>query len=134
MRRVAVAAISVVLASCAASTSSSPEREAEPLRLRPTDISKVVMAHYPAFRGCYDSSASASKAGVVSIAFTVAPDGVATKVREGIPSLRQRAELKPLKDAALTRCFFRVIAKIRFPEAKKSTEASWTFVFKPDGS
>ena len=134
MRRVAVAVISVVLASCASSTSSSHKPEAEPRGLRPTDISKVVMKHYPAFRGCYDSSASAGEAGAVIIAFTVAPDGVASRVREGLPPLPQRAKLKPLKDAELTRCFFRVMAKIRFPEAKKPTGASWTFVFKPGGS
>jgi hypothetical protein len=141
MRRVAVLAISAAVAACTANTSNQRRADSESLGLAPQDISKIVMANYPAFRSCYESSASAGKSGTVTIAFTVAPEGFVSRAGERLdppaaPSHVARpwpARLYLMKDAGLTKCLMGVFAKMTFREVEKPTGVNWTFDFRPGG-
>ncbi|MBX3125179.1 MAG: AgmX/PglI C-terminal domain-containing protein [Polyangiaceae bacterium] len=92
--------------------------------LSPSQISRVVMSRFGAFRACYESAAASdpSLQGSVGVSFSITPGGSVAAANIGGSSLSN-----PRVEGCIKRQFMR----LSFPAADKGTNASWTFSFRP---
>ncbi len=92
--------------------------------LSPSQISRVVMSRYGAFRACYEAAAARDPGmqGNVSVSWSITPGGSVAGANIGGSSLGN-----PRVEGCIKRQFMR----LKFPSADKSTNASWTFSFRP---
>ncbi len=82
------------------------------------------MDDFTSVRQCYERSASAEahETGEVSIAWTIAPSGSVT---------RAESTKDTLSDPSISTCIREHFLVLRFPTSDASTDATWTFSFKP---
>lgn len=92
--------------------------------LSPSQISRVVMSRYGAFRACYEAAAAANPnmSGSVSVSWSIAASGSVAGASVGSSSLG---------NPRVEGCILRQFNRLSFPSADKPTNASWTFSFKP---
>lgn len=92
--------------------------------LSPSQISRVVMSRYGAFRACYESAAARDPGmqGNVSVSWSITPGGSVAGANIGGSSLG---------NARVEGCIKRQFMRLQFPTADKPTNASWTFSFRP---
>ena len=82
------------------------------------------MSRYGAFRACYEAAAARDPGmqGNVSVSWSITPGGSVAGANIGGSSLGN-----PRVEGCIKRQFMR----LKFPSADKSTNASWTFSFRP---
>jgi hypothetical protein len=92
--------------------------------LSPSQISRVVMSRYGAFRACYEAAAShdPNMSGSVSVSWSITPGGSVGSASIGSSSLG---------NPRVEGCILRQFNRLSFPSADKPTNAGWTFSFKP---
>ena len=92
--------------------------------LSPSQISRVVMSRYGAFRACYEAAAARNPklAGSVSVSWSITPGGSVGGASVGGSSLG---------NARVEGCILRQFRRLKFPQADKPTNAGWTFSFRP---
>ncbi|MEZ4225810.1 MAG: AgmX/PglI C-terminal domain-containing protein [Polyangiaceae bacterium] len=92
--------------------------------LSPSQISRVVMSRYGAFRACYESAAARDPQlqGSVSVSFSITPGGSVSGANIGGSSLG---------NPRVEGCIKRQFTRLSFPSADKATNAGWTFSFRP---
>ncbi len=92
--------------------------------LSPSQISRVVMSRYGAFRACYEAAAARDPklSGSVSVSFSITRGGSVSGANIGGSSLG---------NPRVEGCIKRQFTRLSFPSADKPTNAGWTFSFRP---
>jgi hypothetical protein len=118
-----------------AATNAAPSPNAPADRLTPDQIAAAVMARYGVIRACYEWLVPRGTSGYVSIEWDVQPEGVVRNARavaaDDSPRELDKEPVERLSDTRVENCIIGHMTRIRFPVARQSTHARWTFSFRP---